>query len=154
MELKLEGKVEGMTSTLKRKFIRVFRHSQSCASKAEGTIEAYLRTVCHVMEWVAACPGNSGYFQPYQLTKTVVELYLASLEQEGHTVNHRARVKSTISSFARWLMEEKGLFQWNPTRRVGIPSQQILAPRQLSEDQHYILRTLVEQENDRRGAAL
>jgi integrase len=29
-----------------------------------------------------------------------------------------------------------------------------LAPRQLSEDQRYILRTLVEQENDRRGTAL
>src|SRR5437763_15998224 len=83
MELKLEGEVEGMTSTLKRKFIRVFRHSQPCASKAEGTIEAYLRTVRHMMEWVAACPGNSGHFQPHQLTKTVVELYLASLADGG-----------------------------------------------------------------------
>src|SRR6266487_4608320 len=79
---------------------------------------------------------------------------LASLEQEGFSLNHRARVKSTISSFARWLMEEKGLLQRNPTRGVDLPSQQILAPRQLSEDQGYILRTLVEQEDDRRGAAL
>ncbi len=124
------------------------------SGKAEGTIEAYLRTVRQLMEWVAVRPGNSGRFQPHQLTKTAVEMYLASLEQEGYSINHRARVKSTISSFARWLMEEKGLLQRNPTRGVDLPSQQMLAPRQLSEDQRYILRTLVEQENDRRGAAL
>jgi site-specific recombinase XerD len=107
-----------------------------------------------MMEWVAARPGNSGHFQAQQLTKTAVEMYLDSLEQKGFSINHRARVKSTISSFARWLMEEKGLLQRNPTRGVDLPSQHMLAPRQLSEDQRYILRTLVEQENDRRGAAL
>ena len=79
---------------------------------------------------------------------------LSFLEQQGFSLNHRAHVKSTISSFARWLMEEKGLLQRNPTRGVDLPSQQILAPRQLSEDQRYILRTLVEQENDLRGTAL
>ncbi len=36
-------------------------------------------------------------------------MYLDALEQEGYSINHRARVKSTISSFARWLMEEIGL---------------------------------------------
>ncbi len=46
------------------------------SGKAEGTIEAYLRTVRHVMEWVAVRPGNSGHFQPPQLTKTAVEMYL------------------------------------------------------------------------------
>jgi site-specific recombinase XerD len=124
------------------------------SGKAEGTIEAYLRTVRQMMEWVAARPGNSGRFQPQQLTKTAVEMYLDSLEHEGFSINHRARVKSTISSFARWLLEEKGLLQRNPTRGVDLPSQQMLAPRQLSEDQRYILRSLVEQEGDRRGAAL
>src|SRR6266699_5004539 len=66
---------------------------------------------------------------------------LASLEQEGFSLNHRARVKSTISSFARWLMEEKGLLQRNPTRGVDLPSQHVLAPRQLSEDQRHLLRS-------------
>lgn len=81
-------------------------------------------------------------------------MYLASLEQEGFSPNHRARVKSTISSFARWLMEEKGLLLRNPTRGIDLPSQQMLAPRELSEDQRYILRSLVEQEEGRRGAAI
>jgi site-specific recombinase XerD len=124
------------------------------SNKAEGTIDAYLRTIRHVMAWIARRPGNDGNFQPQQLTKTAVEVYLAYLEREGYSINHRARVKSTISSFARWLMEEKELLQRNPTRGVDLPPQQALAPRQLSEDQRYILRSLVEQEGDRRGAAL
>ena len=103
---------------------------------------------------IAQRPGSEGHFHPRQLTKTAVEVYLASLEQEGFSLNHRARVKSTISSFARWLMEEKGLLQRNPTRGIDLPSQQVLAPRQLSEDQRYILRSLVEQAGDRRGAAI
>ena len=122
--------------------------------KAEGTIEAYLRTVRQIMIWVAARPGNGGFFQPQQLTKTAVEIYQASLEREGFSLNHRARVKSTVSNFARWLIEEKGLLQRNPTRGIDLPAQQVLAPRQLSEDQRFILRSLVEQERDRRGAAL
>src|SRR6266702_8636688 len=129
-------------------------YEQFLSGKAEGTIDAYVRTMYHVMEWVAQRPGNGGHFQPHQLTKTAVEMYLASLEQGGYSINHRARVKSTISSFARWLMEEKGLLLRNPTRGVDLPSQQVLAPRQLSEDQRYILRLLVEQEEDRRGAAI
>lgn len=51
-------------------------------------------------------------------------------------------------------MEEKGLLQRNPMRGIDLPSQQVLAPRQLLEDQRYILRSLVEQEEDRRGAAI
>jgi len=124
------------------------------SNKAEGTIDAYVRTIHRVMEWIAQRPGNGGRFHPRQLTKTAVEMYLASLEREGFSLNHRARVKSTISSFARWLMEEKGLLLRNPTRGVDLPSQQVLAPRQLSEDQRYILRSLVEQEEGRRGAAI
>ncbi|MGI0133395.1 MAG: tyrosine-type recombinase/integrase [Candidatus Micrarchaeaceae archaeon] len=124
------------------------------AQKTEGTIEAYLRTVRQVMRWVAGRPGNGGVFQPQHLTKTAVEVYLASLEQEGLSIAHRARVKSAFSSFARWLIEEKGLLLKNPTRGIDLPAVQLLAPRQLSEDQRYILRELVEQADDRRGAAL
>lgn len=124
------------------------------SNKAEGTIDAYVRTTRHVVAWIAQRPGNGGCFHPRQLTKTAVEVYLAFLEQEGLSLNHRARVKSTISSFARWLIEEKGLLQRNPTRGIDLPSQQMLAPRELSEDQRYILRSLVEQEGDRRSAAI
>jgi site-specific recombinase XerD len=129
-------------------------YEQFLSGKAQGTTDAYLRTVRHLMGWVAQCPGNVGPFQPQQLTKTAVELYLAHLEQEGLSLHHRARVKSTISNFAQFLIEEKGLLQRNPTRGIELPPVPLLAPRELSEAQRAILCALVEQDGDRRGAAL
>src|SRR2546421_4058472 len=129
-------------------------YEQFLSGKAQGTMDAYLRTVRHLIGWVAQRPGNEGQFQPAQLTQMTVEKYLTHLEQEGLSLNHRARVKSTISNFAQFLIEEKGLLQRNPTRGIDLPSAPLLAPRQLSEEQRSLLRTLVEQANDRRGAAL
>lgn len=129
-------------------------YEQFLSGKAEGTTKAYLRTVRHLLGWVAQRPGNEGQFHPWQLTKSAVVLYLAHLEQEGLSLNHRARVKSTISNFAQFLIEEKGLLQRNPTRSIDLPSPPLLAPRELSENQRAILISLVEQDGDRRGAAL
>src|SRR5712692_2509563 len=129
-------------------------YEQFLSGKAQGTTDAYLRTVRQVMKWVAQLPGNAGRFQPQQLTQTAVELYLMHLEQEGLSLHHRARVKSTISNFAQFLIEEKGLLQRNPTRGIDLPPMPLLAPQPLSDEQRSILRSLVEQEADRRGAAL
>src|SRR5947207_15528713 len=106
------------------------------------------------MGWVGQLPGNDGYFQPMQLTHTTVEQYLAHLEQEGLSLHHRARVKSTISNFADFLIEEKGLLRRNPTRGIDPPPLPLLAPQELSDKQRSILHTLVKQPGDARGAAL
>ena len=132
----------------------VGEYEQFLSGKAEGTTDAYLRTVRHLIAWVAQLPGNEGQFQPPQLTQMTVELYLSHLEQEGFSINHRARVKSTISNFAQFLIEEEGLLRRNPTRGIELPILAPLAPRELSPEQRSILRSLVEQEGDRRGAAL
>src|SRR5213080_1863736 len=129
-------------------------YEQFLAGKAQGTREAYLRTVRQLIGWLAQLPGHGGQFQPSQLTQTAVEKYLAHLEQEGLSLNHRARVKSTISNFAQFLIEEKELLQRNPTRGIDLPPVPQLAPRQLSDEQRSLLRSLVKQDGDRRGAAL
>src|SRR3989440_7848201 len=129
-------------------------YEQFLSGKAQGTTDAYLRTVRHLIAWLAQRPGNEGQFQPSQLTQTAVELYLAHLEQEGLSLNHRARVKSTISNFANFLIEEKGLLQRNPTRGINLPPVPQIASGELSEDQRNILGSLVEQEGNRRGSAL
>ncbi len=129
-------------------------YEQFLSGKAQGTTEAYLRTVRQVMGWVAQLPGNAGRFQPQQLTQRTVERYLTHLEQEGLSLNHRARVKSTISNFAQFLIEEKGLLQRNPTRGIDLPPMPLLAPQPLSDEQRSVLRSLVKQQGDRRGAAL
>jgi integrase len=39
-------------------------YKQFLSGKAQGTTDAYLRTVRQVMGWVAQLPGNAGRFQP------------------------------------------------------------------------------------------
>src|SRR2546426_2697695 len=130
-------------------------YEQFLSGKAQGTTDAYLRTVRHLIGWLAQRPGNEGQFQPAQLTQTAVELYLAHLEQEGLSLNHRARVKSTISNFANFLIEEKEVLQRNPTRGIELPPSRLLwRERLLSDEQRSILYALVKQQGDRRGAAL
>src|SRR6266550_4879106 len=130
-------------------------YEQFLSGKAQGTMDAYLRTVRHLIGWVAQRPGNEGQFQPAQLTQMTVELYLAHLEQEGLSLNHRARVKSTISNFANFLIEEKEVLQRNPTRGIELPPSRLLwRERLLSPEQRSILHALVKQAGDRRGAAL
>src|SRR5256885_11286860 len=129
-------------------------YEQFLAGKAQGTREAYLRTVRQLIGWLAQLPGHGGQFQPSQLTQTAVEKYLAYLEQEGLSLHHQARVKSTISNFAQFLIEEKELLQRNPTRGIDLPPLPPLTPQGLSAQQRSILHTLVKQANDPRGAAL
>ena len=129
-------------------------YEQFLAGKAQGTREAYLRTVRQLIGWLAQLPGHGGQFQPSQLTQITVEKYLAHLEQEGLSLHHRARVKSTISNFAHFLIEEKELLQRNPTRGIDLPPLPQLTPHQLSDKQRLTLRLLVEKANDPRGAAL
>src|SRR2546421_6318622 len=129
-------------------------YTQFLAGKAEGTVNAYLRTVRQLIGWLAQLPGNAGQFQPCQLTRSAIERYLAHLEQKGLSLHHRARVKSTISNFANFLMEEKGLLQRNPTRGIKLPAVPMRTPQKLSDEQRSILRSLVEQAGDCRGAAL
>ncbi len=126
----------------------------SLGGKATGTVDAYGRVLRQLMAWIAARPGGGDDFRPEQFTRTALEMYLADLATAGYSVSHRMRVKAVAGGFARWLIEEKGLLRRNPARGVDVPAQAVLAPRQLSPDQRYVLRTLVEQADDPRGAAL
>src|SRR5258708_36562220 len=135
-------------------YVLLDEYKQFLSGKRRGTTETCQRRVRQRVTWVAQLSGNAGQFQPQQLTKTAVELYLRHLEQKGLSLNHRARVKSTISNFAHFLIEEKALLQRNPTRGIDLPPAPLLAPRQLSDEQRSILHALVAQEGDRRGSAL
>ncbi|MEO3707433.1 hypothetical protein [Trichormus azollae] len=97
--------------------------------KVHSTIDTYMRVLIQLLLWIVERPGCGGDFYPEQLTKTVIEICLAYLEQSGYSIAHRARVKSAVSSFARWLTEEKGILPRNPTRGLKIPPQALLAQR-------------------------
>lgn len=94
-------------------------------------------------------PGGSDAFRPELFTRTAVEGFLSKLEARGHGTSHRAKAKSAISSFATWLVEEKGLLRKNPARGTEVPASQVLAPRRLSPDQRYVHKNLVEGEGAR-----
>ena len=127
----------------------------SLTGKAETTLEAYRRELRHFFDWLSQRPGNRGPFRaPQQLTKTALEPYLAQLQAQGHSLSHCARVKSAVGGFARWLIEEKQLLQRNPARGIELPAQPLLAPRELSPDQRYVLRSLVDRQQDARGEAI
>jgi site-specific recombinase XerD len=132
------------------------------AAKAPATADAYLRAVRQWLDWLQERPdhgadGEDGAagtgFHPDQFTRTAVETYLASLETGGTSVSHRARVKSALSSFAEFLIEEKEWLRRNPTRRIALPAQALLAPRTLSADQRYAVRSLIERDGSARSEA-
>lgn len=120
--------------------VLVGEYEQFLSGKAQGTRHAYLRTLRHLKGWLTQHPGHPEPFQPQHLTQTAVELYLAHLEQECLCLSHRARVKSTISNFARFLIEEKGLLRRNPTRGIELPPVPLPAPQPLSAEQRRVLR--------------
>jgi site-specific recombinase XerD len=127
----------------------------SLSGKAETTVDAYQRELRHFLNWISQRAGNSGPFDAQQqLTKTALQSYLTHLQSEGHSVSHCARVKSAVGGFARWLIDEKQLLRRNPARGVELPPQPLLAPRELSADQRYVLRSLVERQEDARGEAI
>ncbi len=122
--------------------------------KSPSTGEAYGRVLRRLAGWIAERPGGGGGFRAELLTRTAVETYLSELGASGYSANHRAKVKSAISGFGRWLVEEKGLLRRNPARGVEIPPHQQLAPRILSPDQRYVLENLVERDGGVRSAAV
>lgn len=129
-------------------------YSEACLShKSPGTIDVYQRVLRDFLLWFIELSGQAS-FRLEQLTRTTIEMYMMSLEEAGYSVSHRTRVKSVLSSFCQWLIDEHGLLKRNPTRGLELPTQQVLAPRMLSDEQRSILRILVEQAEDLRGEAL
>jgi site-specific recombinase XerD len=127
---------------------------QAIATKATGTRDAYRRILRDLSTWLAAKPGGAAGFVPDQLTQTAVTIYLEQLQAAGYSRSHCARVKAVISGFARFLIEEHGALRRNPTRGITLPPASALAPRQLSGDQRFVLRSLIEREGTTRGAAI
>src|SRR5699024_9428023 len=111
------------------------------SNKSDKTVDAYLRSIRQFVSWLSKKPGSEGSFRPEQLTTTAMEMYFEELASNEYSINYRNRVKSAVSSFARWLIAH-GLLQQNPTQGVEIPPQPLLAPKELNQGQRYVLRTL------------
>jgi site-specific recombinase XerD len=122
------------------------------AFKRETTRRTYTLILQQFLAWLESQPGHEHPFDPLSdLTQTAVQTYLFG-ELAETSLSHRERVKSILNGFAEWLIDEDWLKR-NPTRGIEFPAQQLLSPRELSTDQRYILKELIEAE-DLRGKAI
>jgi site-specific recombinase XerD len=119
------------------------------ATKDEATIEAYIRILEKFAGWLSLRPGNSGQFRQEAITRTAIEGFLETLP----SFSDKQQARVALSVFRRWLQEDQQLLSRKPVRGVAIPAQALLAPRELSEDQRYVIRDPVEREADVRGKA-
>lgn len=122
------------------------------AFKRETTKKTYTLILRQFLTWLSYQPGHQQPFDsPLSLTQTAVQTYLFD-ELADTSISHRERVKCILNNFAEWLIDEE-LLTRNPTRGIEFPAQQLLSPRELSADQRYILKELIETE-DLRGKAM
>lgn len=124
------------------------------SGKNLATRLVYLRVLRHLIKWIATQPGNGDSFQLLQLNRATLETYLARLAKQGYSPSHQARVKAVVSGFSRWLIEEKELLRRNPVRGLAVAPQPLLVPRELSDEQRFVLQNLVERSADLRSEAL
>ncbi|BCL78993.1 tyrosine recombinase XerD [Ktedonobacteria bacterium brp13] len=120
------------------------------ASKDAATIATYTRILTKFADYLAHRPGNHEQFHPQAITRTSVEFFLATLPSPSY----KKQAKAALSGFCLWLQEDKHLLDRNPTRGVNVPAQALLTPRELSEDQRYVIRDLIDREADLRGKAV
>jgi len=147
-----QQKIISLPTPTTNPWIETYTHAE-LAGKNEATIDAYLRILHQVTDWVEQLPGSEGQFHPKQLTRTAVGDYLEELRDQEYSTSHQERVKTVINGFANWLIAE-GEIRVNPTRGLTIPPAALLAPRELSKDQRLVLRNLVERSRDLRGKAM
>ena len=129
-------------------------HSFECAlsGKDPKTVVAYMATVRDMVAWLSTRPGGSP-FRMQLLTETAVKGYLDALTAANRAPRTRSKALSAIRRFCRWAVDE-GLLQRNPAAQIQRPVVASLAPTELTEDQRYVVKTLVEQSGSRRLAAV
>ncbi|ARR10779.1 tyrosine-type recombinase/integrase [Paenibacillus bovis] len=120
------------------------------------TIRAYMGLWEQFIEFVEAKPGGEQGFYPLLMTETAVQeyfLYLREMRRSPSTMNKaKAALKMALSILAAEEFEAPLLK--NPLQYVKIPTQPVSSPRELSDRQRYILKSLVEREGTPRGAAI
>ncbi len=116
------------------------------------TVAAYLATMRDFVTWLADLPGGTP-FHLGLLTETAVRGYLDSLKLAGRAPRTRSKALSGLRRFCQWAMDE-GYLRRNPARAMERPTVVAMAPAELSEQQRFVLKQLVEQHATRRFAAI
>lgn len=110
--------------------------------KDPKTTQAYLTVLRSFVAWLATRPGGNP-FRIEAVTETAVKGYLDHLADLGRAPRTRSKALSALNRFCRWAQDE-GLLRRNPASQAERPTVAQLAPRELSDDQRYALKNLVE----------
>jgi site-specific recombinase XerD len=116
------------------------------------TVAAYLTTVRDFVAWLAAQPGGV----PFHLglvTETAVRGYMDALQRTGRVPRTRSKSLAGLRRFCQWAVDE-GYLRRNPARSMERPTVIVVAPTELSEQQRFVLKQLVEQHTTHRFAAI
>ena len=123
------------------------------SARDADTIRVYRHILQSFTQWLGKQAGKANQFEPSQITPPLVEQYLTGLAAQAYSPSHCRRVRSVISQFCQWLIEDKASLRQNPTRGIVIEPSPPRAPRVLTPMQRSVLLNLMKQE-DRRGKAL
>ena len=116
------------------------------------TVAAYLTTVRDFVDWLATQPGGT----PFHLglvTETAVRGYMDYLVIWNRAPRTRSKALSALRRFCQWAVDE-GHLRRNPARSMERPTVVAVAPTELSEQQRFVLKTMVEQHATPRFAAI
>ena len=116
------------------------------------TIATYLTTMRGFVAWLAEQPGGAP-FQVGLITETAVRGYMDALKLAGRAPRTRSKALSALRRFCQWAVDE-GHLRRNPARAMERPTVVAMAPTELSPDQRFVLKQLVEQHTTRRFEAI
>jgi hypothetical protein len=86
---------------------------------------------------------------PQAIIRTAIEGFLDTLSSFSYKKQARAACPASVAGCRRI----SASWSESMVRGISIPAQALLAPCELSEDQRYVIRDLVEREADVRGKA-
>jgi len=122
------------------------------AARDPKTVATYLTTIRDFVVWLATQPGGT----PFHLglvTGTAVRGYMDSLVTGNRAPRTRSKALSALRSFCQWAVDEDHLRR-NPARSIERPTVVAMAPRELSDKQRFVLKTMVEQHATPRFVAI
>ncbi len=139
-----------------KEWLDQFEHELEKRQLARKTISGYLTCFRKFIEFVQGKPGGEQGFYPLLMTETAVQEYFSQLKEQKLGYSTMNKTKAALN-IARVLMSADGVQEpmtKNPLVYVKLPVQPVNPPRELSDRQRYILKSLVEREGTPRGAAL
>lgn len=101
------------------------------------TIRTHLSSLNGFVGWLEQQPVGQP-FRTELLTETAIEGYLDTIAAKGRAPRTRSQALIVLRRFCRWAMGE-GLMSRNPANRITRPTVVATAPRELTDEQRYVL---------------